>query len=111
MRVSGSDRNTANNPLGNGVMHELGWDYFEGYLDGGPYPIDTTAGGVSQVNNGFYGCGFVPNTTDDPTYGAESGACYQASGSCSAMYLADDTTQGRTCMERGGIFDPGQSSK
>ncbi|AEC19687.1 putative lipoprotein [Pusillimonas sp. T7-7] len=111
MHLSGSDLNTANNPLGNGVMHELGWDYFEGYLDGGPYPIDTTAGGVSQVNNGFYGCGFVPNTTDDPTYGADSGACYQASGSCSALSLADAPTPGRTCMEHGGIFDPGQSCK
>ncbi len=111
MHLSGSDLNPANNPLGNGVMHELGWDYFEGYLDGGPYPIDTTAGGVSQVSGGFYGCGFVPSTNDDPTYGADSGACYQADGACTALSIADAPTPGRICMERGGIFDPGQSCR
>ncbi len=108
MHLSGSDLNTDNNPLGNGVMHELGWDYFEGYLDGGPYPIDTTAGGVSQ-NGGVYHCGFVPNTRDDPANGADSGACYQPTGTCTAMSTATFVTPGRICLEQGGIFDPGQS--
>mgnify|MGYP003582725924 CR=1 FL=1 len=109
MHLSGSDLNPANNPLGNGVMHELGWDYFDGYLDGGPYPIDTTAGGVNHANGAVYGCGFVPNARDNPTHGADSGACYRPNGTCSALSTADGDTPGRTCLERGGIFDPGQS--
>jgi len=110
MHLSGSDLNRDNNPLGNGVMRELGWDYFEGYLDGAPYPIDATAGGVSQ-GGAVYGCGFVPNTRDDPAHGADSGACYQANGACSALSIAETESPGRTCLERGGIFDPGQSCK
>lgn len=109
MHLSGSDLNPANNPLGNGVMHELGWDYFEGYLDGGPYPIDTTAGGVGAP--GVYGCGFVPNTTDDPANGADAGACYQPTGACSPISTATDQTPGRACLARGGLFDPNQSCK
>ncbi|MFT0546692.1 sulfatase-like hydrolase/transferase [Allopusillimonas ginsengisoli] len=108
MHLSGSDLNPANNPLGNGVMHELGWDYFEGYLDGGPYPIDKTAGGVSPDAQ-VYGCGFVPNTRDNPTHGADSGACYQSTGTCTTMSTANYSTPGRTCLEQGGIFDPAQS--
>src|SRR5690606_37092983 len=71
MHLSGSDLNPANNPLGNRAMHDLGWDYFEGYMDGGPYPIDTTAGGVGRGADGagLYGCGFVPNTRDNPALG------------------------------------------
>src|SRR5690606_26213148 len=45
MHLTGSDINPANHPLGDDAMRELGWDYFAGYLDGAPYPIDTTAGG------------------------------------------------------------------
>ncbi len=108
MHLSGSDLNPANNPLGDGVMHELGWDYFEGYLDGGPYPIDTTAGGVNR-GGAVYGCGFVPNAADDPANGADSGACYQASGACAELSTASASTPGRACLEQGGIFDPGQS--
>ncbi|TEA77721.1 sulfatase-like hydrolase/transferase [Allopusillimonas ginsengisoli] len=107
MHLSGSNLNADNNPLGDGVMHALGWDYFEGYLDGGPYPIDTTAGGVGAP--GVYGCGFVPNTQDDPANGADAGACYQPNGTCTAMSTAKFTTPGRICLEGGGIFDPGQS--
>lgn len=109
MHLSGSDLNPDNNPLGNGVMHELGWDYFEGYLDGGPYPIDITAGGANHANGATYACGFVPNTAHDPTYGADSGACYQSSGSCSAINTTDAETPGLACLASGGIFDPGQS--
>src|SRR5438874_447245 len=66
--LSGSDLSPNNNPLGDGVIHTLGWDYFAGWLDGAPFPIDTTAGGVGVPGPdglGPYACGFVPNTTDD----------------------------------------------
>lgn len=109
MHLSGSDLNPANNPLGDGVMHELGWDYFEGYLDGGPYPIDTTAGGVRAA--GSYSCGFVPNAKDDPINGADNGACYQPSGACTPISTADAATPGLACLKGGGIFDPGQTCK
>lgn len=105
MHLSGSDLNPANHPLGDRVMYELGWDYFEGYLDGGPYPIDTTAGGVAPA--GTYGCGFVPSRRDDPDHGADSGACHQPQGVCTVLSTALVDTPGRTCMERGGVFDPG----
>jgi arylsulfatase A-like enzyme len=105
MHISGSNVNPANHPFGDAVMRELGWDYFEGYLDGGPFPIDTTAGGVADV--GVYSCGFVPNTQDDPLHGADHGACYKADGSCTSLALHDHHTPGRLCLEQGGIFDPG----
>jgi arylsulfatase A-like enzyme len=107
MHISGSELNPANHPLGDSVMRELGWDYFEGYLDGGPFPIDTTAGGVAEP--GVYSCGFVPNVQDDPLHGADAGACYLPDGSCSSLGLADHHTPGRLCLERGGILDPGAS--
>lgn len=107
MHLSGSDLNAANNPFGHQVMWQLGWDYFEGYLDGGPYPIDSTAGGVAPT--GTHHCGFVPSTRDDATRGADTGACYLSGGGCSTLSTADADTPGRTCLERGGIFDPGQS--
>lgn len=109
MHLSGSNINPANNPLGDGVMHKLGWDYFEGYLDGGPYPIDTTAGGANHANGAHYGCGFVPNLANDPANGADSGACYQPNGSCTPLSSANAATPGLMCVERGGLFDPGQS--
>jgi len=107
MHISGSDVNPANHPFGDSVMRELGWDYFEGYLDGGPFPIDTTAGGVAE--EGVYSCGFVPNTRDDPLHGADQGACYRSDGSCSLLDVDDHHTPGRLCLEQGGIFDPGSS--
>ena len=102
MHLSGSDLGPENNPLGHEVMRELGWDYFEGYLDGAPYPIDTTAGGVAPA--GTYACGFVPNSSDDPVNGADYGACYLATGSCTEMSVTDFETPGRSCLEQGGIF-------
>lgn len=105
MHLSGSNLNPANHPLGDEAMRALGWDHFEGYLDGGPYPIDTTAGGVAT--SGTYGCGFVPSLGDDPSNGADSGACYLADGQCSLLSTAAAATPGRACLEQGGIFDPG----
>lgn len=109
MHLSGSNLNPANHPLGDSVMRALGWDHFEGYLDGGPYPIDTTAGGVAAA--GVHGCGFVRNTRDDPAHGADRGACYRADGTCTSLSTANATTPGRACLERGGIFDPGQACR
>src|SRR5690606_38969124 len=88
MHLSGSNLNPANNPFGDGVMHELGWDYFEGYLDGGPYPFVKAAGGANHVSGAFYGCGFVPLVKNDPTHAADSGAWYKPNGSCTAISTA-----------------------
>ncbi len=105
MHLTGSDLNPDNHPLGDTAMRELGWDYFAGYLDGAPYPIDTTAGGVAPA--GTYSCGFVPNTLADAEHGADSGVCYLPDGT---HLLMDDPdtypTPGRSCVEQGGILDP-----
>lgn len=110
MHLTGTDLGTAANlPYGHQTMWKLGWDYFDGYLDGAPYPIDTRAG-LSTAAEGTHQCGFVANTTMDPAHGADGGACYYAAGSCEPISRGGEiTTPGRTCMERGGIFDPGQS--
>jgi len=104
MHLTGSDINPDNHPLGDGAMRELGWDYFAGYLDGGPYPIDTTAGGVAP--EGTHACGFVPTSAVDPENGADAGVCYLADGEHLEMAAPEFPTPGRTCVERGGIFDP-----
>jgi len=109
MHLTGSDISPHNHPLGDDAMRELGWDYFAGYLDGAPYPIDTTAGGVAPV--GTYHCGFVPNTTADSSNGADYGVCYLPDGHASGTHLlmTDPNTYptpGRTCLELGGILDP-----
>lgn len=105
MHLTGSDLGPDNHPLGDGAMRELGWDYFAGYLDGAPYPIDTTAGGVAP--EGTYQCGFIPNTLLDPENGADYGVCYLADGSHLIMdHLENYPTPGRTCVEMGGILDP-----
>tara|TARA_R110001606_G_scaffold111327_2_gene237787 strand:- start:24044 stop:26314 length:2271 start_codon:yes stop_codon:yes gene_type:complete len=103
MHLSGSDLNPDNNPLGDDVMRELGWDYFDGYLDGGPYPIDTSAGGVGD--SGDYPCGFVPNTRDAAN-GADQGICHLPGGGESSMSIDDYDTPGQACLEQGGVFVP-----
>ena len=104
--LTGSDVNEDNNPLGYTAVHQLGWDYFAGWQDGAPHPIDETAGGIAP-GNVSYACGFVPNSTDDPVNGADTGACYLVDQSCSQMSVTPATpTPGRACMERGGIFSP-----
>ena len=104
MHLTGSDLNRERHPLGNSAMREMGWDYFAGYLDGAPYPIDTTAGGVAP--EGTYPCGMVPIEAVDPEHGADEGVCYLADGGHLAMAVPEFPTPGRTCAERGGIFDP-----
>jgi arylsulfatase A-like enzyme len=107
--LTGSDVNEANNPLGYTAVHQLGWDYFAGWQDGAPHPIDATAGGVAAAGVS-YACGFVPNTRDDPQNGADRGACYLVDHSCATInHGARSPTPGRTCMERGGIFVPNAS--
>lgn len=110
MHLTGTDRDTAPNlPYGLQTMWKLGWDYFDGYLDGAPFPIDTRAG-RSNVAEGTHKCGFVANKTVDAANGADSGACYYVTGACEPITRGPAiSTPGRACMERGGIFDPGQS--
>jgi len=105
MHLTGSEINPRNHPLGDDAMRELGWDFFAGYLDGAPYPIDTTAGGVGPI--GTYQCGFVPNTRANEEVGADHGVCYLADGE--HIIMNDDEafpTPGKTCIELGGILDP-----
>ena len=91
------------NPAGDAIAHDLGWDFFAGWLDetGDPASIDTTAGGVAPA--GTYSCGFVPGS--HLAGGADSGACYQANGSCTES-VGDSVPPGRSCRDAGGIFDP-----
>ncbi|TSH89143.1 sulfatase-like hydrolase/transferase [Verticiella sediminum] len=114
MHLTGSDLNAAFNlPYGYDSMWKLGWDHFDGFLDGAPYNIDTRAGLTTKgpdVDSGPYKCGFIPSTRIDAANGADAGACYFADGNCAQISIGGDvTTPGRSCMERGGILDPGQS--
>jgi len=84
-----------NNPAGNLAPHVLGWDFFYGYLQGGPYPIDTTAGGVVDPDIDPATCGFIP--------GSGYGACYFSDGACHEI---SSLTPGLTCVGEGGIFVP-----
>ncbi|CAM5220444.1 hypothetical protein CDEF62S_00653 [Castellaniella defragrans] len=110
MHLTGTDLGTAPNlPYGYQTMWKLGWDYFDGYLDGAPFPIDTRAG-RTNVADGTHQCGFVANATMDPVNGADAGACYDVTGGCETIARGlGISTPGRACMERGGIFDPRQS--
>ena len=93
-----------NNPAGDAMPLDLGWNYFAGWLDetGDPSSIDTTAGGVAPAGTS-YSCGFVPGAR---TGGADSGACYMPDGSCRPLASRGPSPPGRTCRDRGGIFDP-----
>jgi hypothetical protein len=102
-----------NNEAGNSTPLQLGWDYFYGWIRGGPVGLDTTAGGVASP--GTYSCGFVPSGLAG---GADFGACYQADNSCKKLTLLQDTfdvggegkvvndVPGKKCMMTGGIFVP-----
>lgn len=93
-----------NNEDGNYTPFKLGWDYFYGWIRGGPVSIDTTAGGVGAV--GTYGCGFVPPAAVKD--GADSGACYHADGTCRVISGVSDVgdSPGMQCMTGGGILQP-----
>jgi hypothetical protein len=91
------------NPAGTAVVHDLGWDYFAGWLDetGDPPSIDTTAGGLAPP--GTYSCGFVPG--GHLADGADAGACYLPDGTCSEL-VGGLVPPGRSCRDQGGLFDP-----
>ena len=94
-----------NNPFGLGMVNALGWDHFDGWLDqtGDPSSIDTTAGGVGTT--GQYPLGYVPGSRNG---GADSGACYAATGGCKVMSSdrLSKNPAGRACRDSGGIFVP-----
>lgn len=96
----------ANNPYGEAMVHSLGFDYFEGWLDetGDPSSIDTTAGGVAP--EGTWSCGFVRDALHG---GANSGACYAGDGTCRQLTKDGAEAPGRVCRDSGGIFDPNQT--
>ncbi|MCK9538715.1 sulfatase [Dokdonella sp.] len=116
MHLTGTNLGTsANLPYGLQTMWKLGWDHFDGYLDGAPYPIDTRAGLKTFGEDpaaGPFKCGFVPNTTMDSKHGADHGACYFVDDTCEQIDRNDAAglrTPGRACLDRGGIFDPDQT--
>jgi len=94
------------NRAGNAVVHDLGWDYFAGWLDetGDPPSMDTTAGGIAEP--GTYSCGFVPG--GHMANGADAGACYLPDGSCTEA-AGGLVPPGRSCRDQGGLFDPNTS--
>ncbi|MFD2110743.1 sulfatase-like hydrolase/transferase [Thiorhodococcus fuscus] len=91
-------------PAGDAMPHNLGWDYFAGWLDetGDPSSIDLTAGGVA-TDGKTYSCGFVPGSRAG---GADGGACYMADGSCRNLRGVGSVPPGRLCLDAGGILDP-----
>ena len=111
---SGDNNPNNSNPYGYTAMNQLGWDYFAGWLDGAPYPIDTTAGGINSKsgdptqNDGVYSCGYIPTLAQDPVNGADIGACRTVDGSCTVLTLASTGIKGpgRACIESGGILVP-----
>ena len=103
-----------NNEFTNMTPHVLGWDYFDGFLEGAPHPIDTTLGGqpdtTDSMGNPLYTCGFIPNKAHDPANGADFGACVQPSGACTKLTKsATVETPGFTCLQQGGIFVKNQA--
>ena len=105
-----------NNPYGISTPNSVGFDYFDGFLEGAPHPIDTTAGGIQTTGgsaalpSGPYSCGFVPATKDDATNGSDAGACYFADKRGCKQMAASPTapSPGRSCMEQGGVFVPAE---
>jgi hypothetical protein len=105
-----------NNEFTFGTPHALGWDYYDGFLEGSPHPIDTTIGGQYPTPPGtpppppIYTCGFIPNATQDSTNGADFGACVQPDKSCAElMRSASMPVPGFSCLQQGGIFVKKQS--
>ena len=98
-------------PAGLATPRSLGWSYFAGWMDetGDPSSIDTTAGGVAATGV-TYPCGFVPSSKAKSGDGADTGACYQADGSCSPLATSSNgAPPGQTCRDEGGILVPGET--
>ena len=96
-----SDEFPTTAPYGPTPVTQLGWDYFNGWNDGGPLSIDTTAGGAGA--QGQYPCGFVP--------GNVSGACHYINGTCAFKQptAPDARFPGIDCLSEGGILLPGET--
>lgn len=95
-----------NNQAKNSTPFQLGWDYFYGWIRGGPASLDSTGGGIAP--KGTYTCGFVPTKAVMPSGGADTGACYQSDSSCrliSGTLLSGDAP-GKQCVIGGGLFVP-----
>ncbi len=96
------------NPFEYTTPHAAGFDYFDGFLEGAPYPIDRSIGG--QFSSGPYSCGFIPAASDGAAnYGANTGACHFVDNSC--VVISRDQQHpapGRSCLEQGGLFVPKQ---
>lgn len=87
-------------PYGATPVTQLGWDYFNGWNDGGPLSIDTTAGGAGA--QGQYPCGFVT--------GSVSGACRYINGSCAFKQpIPYARFPGLDCLSEGRILLPGET--
>jgi Sulfatase len=102
------------NPFGNSLVQSLGWDYFDGFLDGAPHPIDESAGGAGgnpQSPSTIYTCGFVPNKIPGiDNGGANTGSCRFSDNSCQNLTVtAAHPTPGKFCLEQGGVFIPNNS--
>ena len=98
-----------NNEFTYGTPHVLGWDYFDGFLEGAPHPIDTTLGGqittTKPDGSPIYTCGFVPNRSHDPLYGSDQGACVQPNKSCTQLTRSSTMPDpGFSCLQQKGIF-------
>ena len=95
-----------NNEFTYGTPHVLGWDYFDGFLEGAMHPIDTTIGNQYSTPSGqepIYSCGFIPNKTRDPANGADTGACVQPDKSCTQLTRsASMQNPGFSCLQQGG---------
>jgi hypothetical protein len=96
------------NPYTYGTPHIAGFDYFDGFLEGAPYPIDTRIGGQFPTNNttgsGPFSCGFIPAAVFG---GADFGACHFADNTCTE--ISKDKVHpapGKSCLEQGGLFVP-----
>lgn len=97
-----------NNAAGLETPIQAGFDYYFGNVHGFLRSIDSTAGGVAPT--GTYSCGFVPSTAVDSANGADTGACYTDTTTCEVIAVGGSIdTPGRTCLERGGLFDPNAS--
>lgn len=97
------------NPFGSATPHMAGFDYFDGFLEGAPHPIDPTIGGQFSSDDPSTTCGFVPAASRG---GADFGACRFADGSCSEITKDQQhPAPGRSCLEQGGLFVPRQGCK
>ncbi len=93
------------NPFGRATPFALGWDYFDGFLEGATYPIDPTIG-HQFTDRSLYTCGFIPNTSKSPN-GADTGACRHPDNHCDVISRdAAHPTPGFSCLQEGGLFVP-----